>query len=262
MRESVIYALQYSLQPVATLLAFIVVAYLFFFGPLRHLLSPRLIQRNYRGSGKALVLHELFFTSLNLFVVITLTMLIMRWLFGNQFVTVLQAPSLSTTIAQFVLYFFAFDLYYYLFHRLLHTEFFYRFVHSFHHKSTRPTPLTSYSVHPFEGFMSFMFTIGMFTVMDMSLTAFYAMNAYSVMHAVVLHSGHDFFPRWWYRNPITKYYVTPAFHDMHHSNPRGVNFGIYTTIWDRVFGTISPTLETTFDQVTGVRAQQLAGAEQ
>jgi sterol desaturase/sphingolipid hydroxylase (fatty acid hydroxylase superfamily) len=250
----------YAIQPVTALMAFIVLAYSFFFGPFRRFLAARLIQRQYQQSGKRLVLHELGFTLLNLAIVITLTMFIMRWLFGHFYIKVLPSPSIATTIGQFILYFFLFDLYYYLFHRLLHTEFFYRYVHSIHHKSTRPTPLTSYSVHPFEGFVSFMFTLMLFTVMDMSVTAFYAMNAYSVIHAVVLHSGHDFFPRWWYRNPISKYYVTPVFHDLHHSDPKGVNLGIYTTIWDRVFGTVSPELDAAFDEVTGTTVPRAISA--
>jgi sterol desaturase/sphingolipid hydroxylase (fatty acid hydroxylase superfamily) len=256
MLESAIYAI----QPVSALMAFIVLAYFFFFGPFRRFLAARLIQRKYHSSDKMLVLHELGFTLLNLAIVITLTMFIMRWLFGHAYIQILPSPSIGTSIGQFVLYFFLFDLYYYLFHRLLHTKFFYKYVHSIHHRSTRPTPLTSYSVHPVEGFVSFMFTLVMFTVMDMSVVAFYAMNAYSVIHAVVLHSGHDFFPRWWYRTNISKFYVTPVFHDLHHSDPGGVNLGIYTTIWDRVFGTISPDLKESFDEVTGAAVPQPVSA--
>ena len=244
------------IQPIAALFVLIAVSYFIVFGPFHRLFAARLIQRQYPGSGIQLILHELFFTFLNLTIVIALTMFILQWLFASSYVGVLRSPSLATSVGQFFLYFFAFDLYYYLIHRLLHTKFFYRYVHSYHHKSTRPTPLTSYAVHPIEGFVSFMFTIVLFIPMDMSIGAFYAMNVYSVLHAVVLHSGHDFFPRWWYRNPVLKYYVTPVFHDLHHSDPKGVNFGIYTTIWDRVFGTISPSLEQSFDQVTGTVMSQ------
>ena len=256
MTESLIYAI----RPVAMLFLFVVASYCIFFGPFRRFLAARLIQPQYRGSGVKLILHEIFFTVLNLTIVITLTVSILQWLFGNSFIEVLHAPSLLVSIGQFVLYFFAFDLYFYLFHRLLHTGVFYKYIHAYHHKSTRPTPLTSYAVHPIEGFVSFMFTIVLFMLMDMSVYAFYAMNLYSVIHSVIIHSGHDFFPRWWYRTSPFKYYVTPLFHDLHHSDPRGVNFGIYTTIWDRVFGTMSPSLQESFEEVAGPAVPQGAGA--
>jgi lathosterol oxidase len=236
---------------VFALLLFVGAAYFVLFGPTRSFFASRLIQKAARFRP-SILLHEISFTVLNLTVVIFLSMMALTWLMSNPAIDVRMhhdAP-LTTTIAQFLLYFFTFDLYYYAFHRLLHTKFLYRHVHSYHHKSTRPTPLTSYAVHPIEGLVSFMFTILLFVPLDMSMWAFFAMNGYSVMHSVVIHSGHDFFPRWWYRSRFSRWYVTPLFHDLHHSNSKGVNFGIYTTLWDRMFGTISPSLENSFDEIT------------
>ena len=239
----------YIIQVVLALFVFVVVSHLILFGPFRRLFAARVIQPQYQGSDSMLVLHEIFFTLLNLAIVFTLTLLIIRWLFAHSFIISVPDSTIAAIIGQFVLYFIAFDLYYYLFHRLLHTKFLYKYVHSYHHKSIRPTPLTSYAVHPIEGFVSFAFTIVLFVTMDLSNGALYAMNAYSVIHSMIIHSGHDFFPRWWYRNSISRYYVTPVFHDLHHSDRGSVNFGIYTTLWDRVFGTISPSLDDSFDQV-------------
>ena len=241
----------YIIQPVAALVAFVGIAYLILFGPFRRVFATRLIQPQDQGNNRNLLLHDLGFTLLNLSIVVTLTTFLAQWLFNHSLISTLTSPSVTTSVAQFILYFFAFDLYYYLWHRLLHTKFLYKHVHSHHHKSTRPTPLTSYAVHPIEGFVSFLFTIMLFIPLDMSVAALMAMNAYSVLHSVVIHGGHDFFPRWWYQKNVSKCYVTPVFHDLHHKDTEGVNFGIYTTIWDRVFGTISPALQTTFDRVSG-----------
>jgi len=68
-------------------------------------------------------------------------------------------------------------------------------------------------------------------------------NFYGVLSSVLVHSGHEIFPRWWYRKGLpSKFYISPMFHDRHHTAYR-TNFGAFTTIWDRIFGTVHPNLE-------------------
>src|SRR3546814_8430177 len=46
-----------------------------------------------------------------------------------------------------------------------------------------------------------------------------------------------FMPRWWNRSWATKWFITATFHDQHHRFFTG-NYGGYTTIWDRLCGTM------------------------
>ena len=101
----------YAIKPVTGLMAFIVLAYSFFFGPFRRFIGARVIQRYALKSNRDLIFHEIGFTFLNLTIVITLTMFIMRWLFGNAYIETIPSPSLSTSISQFLIYFFTFDLF-------------------------------------------------------------------------------------------------------------------------------------------------------
>lgn len=47
------------------------------------------------------------------------------------------------------------EIHFFLIHRLIHTEFLYKHVHSVHHNSINPSPWSSLSMHPVEGFLYF-----------------------------------------------------------------------------------------------------------
>lgn len=47
---------------------------------------------------------------------------------------------------------FVHEIYFFFLHRLIHTPFLYRWVHSVHHNSINPSPWSSLSMHPVEGF--------------------------------------------------------------------------------------------------------------
>jgi lathosterol oxidase len=55
-------------------------------------------------------------------------------------------------------------------------------------------------------------------------------------------------PRWWNRSWATKWFISATFHDQHHRYFTG-NFGGYTTIWDRLCGTMRPKFEADFDKI-------------
>jgi sterol desaturase/sphingolipid hydroxylase (fatty acid hydroxylase superfamily) len=56
---------------------------------------------------------------------------------------------------------------------------------------------------------------------------------------MVGHLGVEPFPGSWARRRVLRHIGTSTFHAGHHHYGRG-NFGFYTLIWDRLFGTLHP----------------------
>jgi Delta7-sterol 5-desaturase len=153
-----------------------------------------------------------------------------------------------TVLLEYAVYFVLFDTWFYWWHRLMHIGWFYTLVHKIHHFSTSPNILTTFSVSPLEslvngGFLS-LFTAAV-VVHDQSLPF---MGLTTILMGFYVHSGYEFLPRWWNKTWLTKWFITATFHDQHHKYFRW-NFGGYTTVWDRICGTMRPKYEADFDQI-------------
>jgi sterol desaturase/sphingolipid hydroxylase (fatty acid hydroxylase superfamily) len=59
------------------------------------------------------------------------------------------------------------------------------------------------------------------------------------------HLGVEPLPRAWIRWRVLRVLGTSTFHAGHHQD-RDVNFGFYTLIWDRLFGTLDPSYGASF----------------
>ena len=139
-----------------------------------------------------------------------------------------------------LLYFLGLDLYLYAVHRFLHLRPVFRRVHYLHHRSRTPNPLTAFSSHPVEAVLNSAFIPLSFWSLPVDAIAFSLVCAGTQVYTVLLHSGREPFPRWWLRSPATRWLATPLFHDLHHSRAED-HYGFYTTIWDRLFGTVAPS---------------------
>jgi Delta7-sterol 5-desaturase len=180
------------------------------------------------------------------------------YLTRHGFITFDSAPAAWWRIAlEYVLYFFLFDTYFYWLHRWMHNEPVCSWVHKLHHKSTSPNLLTTLSVNPLEsvingGFVPLFLTV--FTVHDATTALILPTN---IVMGLYVHSGYEFFPRWWNKSWATKWFITATFHDQHHRYFTG-NFGGYTTIWDRLCGTMRPKFEADFAKVKARAAERKA----
>ena len=173
-----------------------------------------------------------------------------------------QMPALWQIAAEYALYFVLFDTWFYWLHRLMHIEPFYTWVHKLHHKSTSPNMLTTLSETPFEAFINGGFVplfLTVFTVHDTTAALILPTN---IVMGLYVHSGYEFFPRWWNKSWATKWFITATFHDQHHRYFTG-NFGGYTTVWDRLCGTIRPKFDADFEKLNeraGAARAHRAGA--
>jgi sterol desaturase/sphingolipid hydroxylase (fatty acid hydroxylase superfamily) len=126
------------------------------------------------------------------------------------------------SILKILLGLFISDTLFYWSHRLLHTEFFFRKGHLFHHRHHSPIVWTALYVHPIE----FIFAlIGIFILPSIILfmnsheaTVFWSIIMFSL---VLSHSG------------LTH---LSEHHDLHHQNWK-YNFGSDVGIWDKLMGT-------------------------
>ncbi len=170
-----------------------------------------------------------------------------KWLIANGYITYNHAAASWWVIAlEYALYFFAFDTWFYWLHRGMHKEPYYSKIHKLHHLSTAPNLLTTLSVNPLESFINGGFIplfLTVFTVHDATLALLLPTN---LIMGPYVHSGYEFFPRWWNKSWATKWFITATFHDQHHKY-FNYNFGGYTTIWDRICGTVRKKFEEDFE---------------
>jgi sterol desaturase/sphingolipid hydroxylase (fatty acid hydroxylase superfamily) len=69
-----------------------------------------------------------------------------------------------------------------------------------------------------------------------------SIHVYLVLNVLFGTLGHacvEPFPKSWARWILVRQIGTSTFHAKHHLQPR-TNYGLYTVIWDRLFGTLHP----------------------
>ena len=152
------------------------------------------------------------------------------------------------TAGEFAVYFFAFDLYFYVIHRIMHLGPLYRLIHKTHHRSMAPNALTAFSFNPLEGILAGVFLPLFLATFEVHRSSMGWIAGFGPLMSMAVHSGHEIFPRWWYRTWATKWWLTPMFHDQHHQFFH-CNYGGFTTIWDRLFGSMNPSFEDDFERV-------------
>jgi sterol desaturase/sphingolipid hydroxylase (fatty acid hydroxylase superfamily) len=143
------------------------------------------------------------------------------------------------TIADTVILFFAMDFAMYQFHRIAHHPRLYPVIHLTHHRFENPRPLTLFVLNPFEtlGFGTlWLLVLAVYPAAWLSIILYLTLN---IVFGLVGHLGVEPMPNQWINLPLVRYISTSTFHAEHHVD-KAHNYGFYTLIWDRLFGTLSP----------------------
>jgi Delta7-sterol 5-desaturase len=136
------------------------------------------------------------------------------------------------------------DLGMYALHRLAHTHWLYP-VHRLHHEYDRPWALTLFVVHPLETAGFGLLWLAVVVAYPSSWEGLVLYAAANLASGTLGHVGVEPLPGWWSRAPLVRELGTSTFHAQHHVDPHH-NFGFYTLVWDRLFGTLFPGYDRTF----------------
>jgi sterol desaturase/sphingolipid hydroxylase (fatty acid hydroxylase superfamily) len=133
----------------------------------------------------------------------------------------------------------AMDFLMYVFHRVAHARWIFPIVHSTHHRYDKPRPLNLFVLIPFEvlGFGAlWLAVIAAYSSTWAGILIYLALN---LAFGTLGHLGVEPFPRRLSQLPLLRHLGSSTFHANHHQDAHH-NFGFYTDVWDRLFGTLSP----------------------
>lgn len=151
------------------------------------------------------------------------------------------------------------EIYHYAYHRFMHTNnWFYRHVHGVHHKFSNPTAFTAYAFHPIEALLHPL----AFVIAPLILPVYIFVPVIALLISeffnVMGHMGYEWMPAKWMNKGLLRFVNTSTFHNYHHSHGGRKNYGMYTTVLDRLLGTHSEKSDIDLERVLAQRQKQSA----
>ncbi|HLT75652.1 MAG TPA: sterol desaturase family protein [Ohtaekwangia sp.] len=153
-------------------------------------------------------------------------------------------------IFSIILMLFLYETYYYWLHRWMHKPGIFRIVHRVHHQSVHTSVFTSFSFHPLEAILQFIFLPVMVMIIPVHYAAIAIVLLLMTISAVVNHAGVEIYPENFVTHRIGRWLIGATHHDIHHKDFRK-NFGLYFTFWDKWMNTESEKFPEEFSRNTG-----------
>ncbi len=142
-----------------------------------------------------------------------------------------------------------YETYYYWLHRWMHKPSVFRHVHKVHHDSIHTSVFTSFSFHPLEAFLQFIFLPLILFVMPVHIYAVGIVLTLMTLSAIINHASVEIFPARFHKHRLGRWLIGATHHDLHHKEFKS-NFGLYFTFWDKWMKTESARFEKQFEQNT------------
>lgn len=120
----------------------------------------------------------------------------------------------------------------YMFHYAAHLPGIYKILHGKHHEHVNTNFLSLFVLHPIETIGFGLMILALLVGYDFSVVSITVYLFINLVWGTIGHLNKEFFP-----SKFNTYFVgTTQFHNQHHLDETK-NFGFYTSIWDRLFGT-------------------------
>jgi lathosterol oxidase len=146
-------------------------------------------------------------------------------------------------LAELVVLVLVMDILMYAGHATVHLRVLFPWVHRLHHVFADARPITLFALHPLEAIGFGAMWLVVLAVHPFTVGALAAYTALNLIFGILGHLGVEPLPPSVRGGVIFKWVATPAMHVGHHAEPR-YNLGFYTTVWDRLFGTLEPGYDT------------------
>lgn len=139
------------------------------------------------------------------------------------------------------------DFFMYVTHRIVHIPGIYEWVHKTHHKYEITRTLSLFVLNPLEvagfGFL-WLLVLSIYSSSWLGIVIYLLLNA---AFGAIGHIGVEPFPKNWLKVPVLNRFTTSTFHAQHHKEVES-NFGFYTDIWDRLFGSLNKNYQIVYER--------------
>lgn len=159
-------------------------------------------------------------------------MLVGAFLWKNNWISIDSHPAAVSVFLETISFIFLMDLLMYFFHYAAHLPFVYKMLHGKHHEHVSTNFLSLFVLHPFETIGFGLMILALLMSYDFSIISIALYLSINLIWGTIGHLNREFFPA-----SFDRLFVgTTRFHNQHHLDETK-NFGFYTSIWDRLFGT-------------------------